>query len=416
MRYAIGLVLLFGLAVVVALFAGNNQGSVTLFWPPHRVDVSVNLALLILLGVVLAVHVLLQSIAALLKLPTKAREWRGRQKEHNMVEALSQGLASLLAGRYVRSRSAAQDAAAVAQSLGRYVKDPHYARLKALASWMAAESAHALQDRAARDQHVQDALAACVGREGQTTREGIVLRTARWALQDHDAAAALAALASLPPGVQRRTLALRLQLRAARLLGRSAQALDVARTLAKHKAFSSEAASSLKRSLAKSLFQAAHDTEQLQSAWGKLDPTERAMAEIACDAAARWLALGGTGQRAREWLEHAWARYAQLDPNARLRVVTVLGQSMVDGDSRWLAQVEAAQQANPGEPLLQWLAGTACWHRQLWGKAQSLLDAALLRLTEPVLVRSAATQLAAMAERRGDAAGVAKALQRALMV
>ena len=48
MRAALWLVALFAVAVAVALFAGNNQAVVTIFWPPHRVDLSLNLALLVL--------------------------------------------------------------------------------------------------------------------------------------------------------------------------------------------------------------------------------------------------------------------------------------------------------------------------------------------------------------------------------
>ena len=40
MRVTFWLLALFGIAVAVALFAGNNQGTVTLFWPPWRVDLS----------------------------------------------------------------------------------------------------------------------------------------------------------------------------------------------------------------------------------------------------------------------------------------------------------------------------------------------------------------------------------------
>ena len=46
MRAALWFMALFGIAVAVALFAGNNQAVVTVFWPPHRVDVSFNLMVL----------------------------------------------------------------------------------------------------------------------------------------------------------------------------------------------------------------------------------------------------------------------------------------------------------------------------------------------------------------------------------
>ena len=48
MRIALWLLGLFALASALALFVGNNEGVVTLFWPPHRIDVSVNLVLVIL--------------------------------------------------------------------------------------------------------------------------------------------------------------------------------------------------------------------------------------------------------------------------------------------------------------------------------------------------------------------------------
>src|SRR6218665_2922076 len=50
MRAALWLLSLFAVAVAVALFAGNNQGTVTLYWPPSRIDPSLNLVLLLLAG------------------------------------------------------------------------------------------------------------------------------------------------------------------------------------------------------------------------------------------------------------------------------------------------------------------------------------------------------------------------------
>ena len=50
MRAALWLLALFAVAVASALIAGNNQAVVTVFWPPHRVDVSFNLVMVLLLG------------------------------------------------------------------------------------------------------------------------------------------------------------------------------------------------------------------------------------------------------------------------------------------------------------------------------------------------------------------------------
>ena len=40
MRAAFWLLALFAIAVATALFAGNNSAVVTIFWPPHRIDIT----------------------------------------------------------------------------------------------------------------------------------------------------------------------------------------------------------------------------------------------------------------------------------------------------------------------------------------------------------------------------------------
>ena len=62
MRAALWLLVLFAIAVAVALFAGNNQGSITVFWPPYRVDLSLNLVLLLLVAAFLLLHAALRAL------------------------------------------------------------------------------------------------------------------------------------------------------------------------------------------------------------------------------------------------------------------------------------------------------------------------------------------------------------------
>ena len=52
MRVVLWLVGLFAIAAVSALFAAGNPGTVTVFWPPYRLDLSLNLVLLALVAVV----------------------------------------------------------------------------------------------------------------------------------------------------------------------------------------------------------------------------------------------------------------------------------------------------------------------------------------------------------------------------
>jgi uncharacterized protein HemY len=103
MRAALWILALFGVAVAVALFAGNNHAVVTLFWPPHRVDISLNLMVLVLIGVFVLLHFALKALSALASLPVQARRWRAQQKERAMYAALMDALAHLLAGRFIRA-------------------------------------------------------------------------------------------------------------------------------------------------------------------------------------------------------------------------------------------------------------------------------------------------------------------------
>ena len=82
-------------------------------------------------------------------------------------------------------------------------------------------------------------------------------------------------------------------------------------------------------------------------------------------------------------------------------------------DQDWLARIEAASQANPRDATLQYLAGMACLHRQLWGKAQVLLSQAARNLRDDSLRRSAWRMLAELAERRGDATAAGEAWKQA---
>jgi HemY protein len=425
MRAALWLLALFAVAVALALFAGNNQGTVTLFWPPYRIDLSLNLVVLVLVATFMAIHVALRALAALFELPRQARRWRAQQKERATHAALLDALAHLLAGRFIRARKAAELAlsrekalAAEAEQMG------HASQLRALSHLIAAESAQALQDAGRREDHLQQALAMTEGRGStvmQEIREGAQLRAARWSLNERDAQGALTWLEALPQGAGRRTLALRMKLKATRLTRQTGVALETARLLAKHRAFSPDAAQSIVRGLASELIAGAHDTAQLQRVWAMLDPAERAMPDLAIQAAQRMMALHGDLVAARAWLLPVWERMlaepSALSDSQRVKLVRALESGLDTADAasdrEWLVRIETAQQRNPRDASLQYLAGVACQKRQLWGKAQQLLNQASLSLQDAGLHQRAWRALAELAEQRGDEVAAAQAWKRA---
>jgi HemY protein len=414
MRAALWLLALFGVAVAIALFAGNNQGTVTLFWPPYRVDLSLNLVLLLLFAAFVFLHAALGAMAALFDLPRQALRWRSLQKERAMHGSLLDALSHLLAGRFIRARKSAEAALGQEKSLATGGQRPaNAAQVRTLAHLLAAESAQALQDRPAREEHLKQALEQASSRDAQETHEGALMRAARWSLDDREPQAAMTWLKGLPQGAARRTIALRMKLKAARLTRRTAEALETARLLSKHRAFSAGAAESIVRGLAVDLLNDAHDVAQLQGAWDSLEPGERLMPELAIHAAQRLTALGGDAHLARDWLLPVWERQSELGENLKVKLVSALEAGLESLDGAWLARIEASQKANPREATLQYLAGMACMKRQLWGKAQQLMSQAAMGLKEAKLHRNAWRALAQLAEERGDPEAAAQAWKRA---
>jgi len=422
MRAALWFLGLFAMAVAIALFAGNNQGTITVFWPPYRVDLSLNLVLLLLALLFLVLHVALRALAALFAIPGHAHSWRLQHQERAMHLALLDALSHLVAGRFIRARKAAEVVLARESAMTRGGETLVYAgRLRALSHLLAAESAQALQDKAAREEHFQQALDQALHHDAQGTREGLQLRAARWALEDHDAQGALQWLDDMPQGAARRTIALRLRLKAARMARQTPLALETARLLAKHRAFSEVAAQGLLRGLALELVSTAYDPDQLQAVWNQLEATERLTPEVAIEAANRMLQLDGDVDLARSWLLPIWERMVgqagALTEAQRISLIHALenGFALASGapEAAWLIRIEQAQMANPGDSALQYLAGITCMRLQLWGKAQQLLKQSLTRLQDAGLARNAWAALAELAEQRGDVAASTQAWQNA---
>ena len=428
MRAALWLMGLFALAVAGAWLAGNNHGTVAIFLSPYRVDVSLNLVLVCLGALVFVLLLVQRALSALLSLPREARRWRLQQKERAAHAAMLDAIGHFMSGRFLRARKSAEavldreaSLSAADQKLG------HSVALRALAHVMVAESAHALQDKALREAHLalaQEEAEQAKGNDRQTLLEGIALRAARWLIDDRDASASLAQLQQLPASVGRRTVAMRLHLKAARLAGQTEVALDTALLLAKHRAFSPAASQSLVRGLVHELIAKAHDDKALEKLWLSLPPAQRALTEVAADAAVRLMQLGGSAAQARQWLLPVWDSMQAAQPAwpapAMQRLVRGVQATLADvqsADARpWLARIESAQQARPSEPHLQYLAGMACQRHQLWGKAQTLLTQAVKGLQDPPMRRQAWCALAEMAEQRQDAAAAVQAWKQAAQV
>ncbi len=283
MKSVIWLILLAIAAVVAATTFGRNDGLVSLYWNGWRLDMSMNLFLLGLVGSCVALLVALRGVQSLITLPERAAAWRMQRRERAAQGALREALAEYFGARYSRAHKAAERAIAIHQATPGLQDE---ASTRGLAHLLAGASAHRLQDRPQRDRQI--AQLEQLQREhknssgARATDDAVTLLAAEWAIDDRDAERALTLLAALPPGVARRTQALRLKLQAQRLAGDPAEGLRTARLLAKHQAFTPGAAQGLLRSLAIEALDGARDIDQLERAWQQLDAVDHADAFVVC--------------------------------------------------------------------------------------------------------------------------------------
>jgi len=428
MRSVFWLLALAALAVALALLVGHNDATLTLFWSPYRFDVSFNFAIFCLIVGFVLLYVAMRAFALLRDLPVQAQRWRSQQVERVVVGHVLDALSHQLAGRFVRAQSAAQQAVDQLRSVpsGQW---PRRDQMQLLAHLLVAESAQSLQNRERRDENLQAALSPKLARSAPDAHEGVLLRAVRWAVEDRDGEAARIRLAELPQGAARRIVALRLKLRIARLGGAAGEALETARLLAKHRAFSPEASRSIVRGLALDALSEAHDLAQLDAFWNGLDADERTMPELALAAARRanQLVAGMRAdgseperlsglQRVRAWLDPLWPGFDALDPVQQRHMVMALEPGLDQLDAPGLAQLEQLQRQMPQNPNLQYLAGQACLRRQLWGKAAQMLGQASHSLRDPDLLRRTWRGLAQLAEERGDADAAQAAWKQAALL
>lgn len=400
MRWMIWLLLLFVVAVLAAGTLGANDGLVSIYWSPWRVDLSLNFFLLLLIAVGVVVHFCLGAVYALIGLPERARLWRIERRASAAQGALREALSFLLAGRYSRAHKSARRAVELQAQTEGLDRDSEFG---ALAHLLAAASLHRLQDRAHRDSELAR-VEALVARPGasSTVAEAASLLAAEWAVDDRQGEQALERLLAMPAGVARRTHALRLRLQAARLARQPLEAMRAARLLAKHQGLSPAAAEGLLRSLAIEAIEGTRDADQLRRIWQQLDPADRRDPIVTARAATR-AALLDAASDARNWLRPHWDDIGTLGERERLAVALAFVEVLEGLPSDWLVLLEKAVTALPNDAAIAYAVGCAMAQRELWGRSRRLLEsAAQMPGAEPEIRRRAWQALARMAEYEDD--------------
>ncbi|MEO5734555.1 MAG: heme biosynthesis HemY N-terminal domain-containing protein, partial [Rubrivivax sp.] len=362
---------------------------------------SLNLFVLLVLAVCALSLLAFKAVSTLVNLPRRAGEWRALRRERAAAHALREAMTEYFAARYSRARKAADRALACAEGTPQLERDGEFLLLAHL---VGAGSLHRLQDRTQRDESLRQAMKVARDIKGapRSTDEAPRLLAAEWALDDRDALRALEALAALPAGVARRTHALRLKLKAARMARRPLEALHTARLLANHQAFSPDVAQSLTRSLAREVLDEAHAIDQLHRLWSQLDAADRRDPQVVAMVAQRAVRLDAPAD-ARQWLRPFWDKLSTLPADDRCAVALALIEARSGIGSDWLPRLEQALHSSGHESEVAAAVGMAYADRGLWGKARVLLQQSAGAVELPNRTRRAVwRQLAALAREDND--------------
>ena len=351
MRWLISLLLVAVLAIGLAMAGRYDPGYVVLVYPPWRMEISFIGFMLGLAGLVVGGVILLRLALLTLNLPSIVRAQRERRAAKKRDENFAGGLMAYAEYRF-------QDAEA---SLGQWQGDP---QRTGLARVCAARAAHEMRAGAQRDRHLKAAAEA--GAE-----LAALLFEAETRLDAKDAAAALGALQRAKALAPQHTALLRLELKARQMTGQWDEVDRLLDALERANALEPGIAAQTRRlAYAENLKRRADDDRGLLEYWKKIPADFRTDPWVARAAARAFMQRGGD-DTALDILEAALAHDWQED------LVALYGEVRGSKPTRQIEQAEKWLHAHPRDAHLLLALAQLCSAQQLWGKAQSYLEASL---------------------------------------
>ncbi|MGE5467208.1 MAG: heme biosynthesis HemY N-terminal domain-containing protein [Ignavibacteria bacterium] len=375
MRALLWLLTLAALAVGLSLAARYNEGYALFVLPPWRMEISLNLLLILTAAAFLALYLIVRAVANTLGLPAKVSAFRVRRARDKAVAALADAVRLMHEGRYGHALKAA---------------DAAYAggHLQGLAALTAQRAAHALRDEQ-RETYWRERATW----HDSETYAARLMTTAELAVESRDFDAAHRALEHLAATEGRHIAALRLSLRAEQGMANWAEVLRLTRQLEKHKALTAEQAAPLRHRAYREIISQMADPAQLVRYWNAMPEADRLESRLATQAARTLAATGGCAEAAvliEDFLDERWdssvaALYADCEGGDTL--------ARIAHAEKWLRQ-------HPRDEQLLLGLGRLCVRQKLWGKAQSYFEASLAILP----TRGAHIELARLLDDLGNTA------------
>jgi HemY protein len=381
MRFFIRLLILFALAVGLAVGARFNPGNVVLFYPPYRIDLSLNFFLFLTLILFVLLYLLVRTIVTTQNMPKKVAEYRQNKRERDSNKALREGLKALFEGRFGRAEKAASKAVELTENAG-------------LAALIGARAAHHMSQFDRRD-----AWFSSIDSDSPYKTAGLVTMT-ELLVDQHKADEALELVQELNAKGTRHIQVLRWALKANQQAKNWPEVLKLVRTLDKHRALHPSLSNRLRELAYEDLLKdRGHDAESLRRVWYEIPASDRKNRYVAFVAATAFNRLGLCDD-ARTIIEKALAE----DWDDRLmRAYRIAAAS--EGSAGLLLQIEHCEQwsvTRPADPELALTLGALCLKQKLWGKAQRHMEQALSNAKEARTIREANLTLAQLHEALGQ--------------
>jgi HemY protein len=367
------LFVLAALAVALSLALRGNGGYALFVLPPWRAEISLNfLAILVTAGFALG-YLLVRAVWHILRLPSHVRAFRGRRRADAGHAATLGAIQALFEGRFVRAEKLASRAIDLGAAPG-------------LAGLLAARAAQRLRDFGRRDQWLERSKQG----DGEW-RVAQAMTKAEFLLDERRFDEARSVLRELHAHGPRHVAALLLILRAEQGMANWEEVLRTANALEKHGAMPAEALDSVRTAAHVALLaRGPFDRDTLARQWDGTPRSERFRPRIAAAAARAFMQLGDC-RRAHRIIEEA------LERNWDGTLALLYGECTDKDALERLERAEKWLRDRPAEAELLLTLGRLCVQRELWGKAQSYLEASLA--TRPT--QAAHIALAKLFERLG---------------
>jgi len=352
-------------AVIAAWLFANNHGHVTMYWRTYRIDLSMNLFMILGFVGFFIIFNFFKIISLFIELPIRAKHYRQQQLELRSLEELQNSMEHLFAGRYVKSLKSAQVA------MG-------FKGTSQVSYMLAAQASHQMKQYEDRDrwlERIED-------ERFQTTK---LILNAQMLIDERQAFKALKNLSQIQKSGARQFLVQSLAMRSHQILQQWPQMLKVANSLMKKKYLPPALGKArIHEALTQWIKSGRISQDELSKQWHEFDPEFQKNPQWLKLFAQGFLMIGNS-EMAKKMLDQ------MLDQGANEDLLSMYPQCathpLANTPSLSLIQkVEQWIQKDPAHPALHLALGQLCRHDKLWGKAlfsfQQVIDSS--RSTQPM--------------------------------